>query len=265
MKLYRALDYSKNELGEFWRRQNFREGKYNEIWNLIEARSFSPSSQYLIYPQAYKSACHSFLIEKELVKFFYPSLLDALKYSFNFYPRVIILEIDLPLDKIKNYLGLGFYTNENRMEICLPYRNLYQLTRLVESPNLEKTLTFLENNLNFFAEDINLWSQSLDNEPTISNLLINGSSQFYPYLCYKSGVSFDILNAKAKNKKMLKMMVNSINENRPKDYFINVASTFIPNKDFFIQEGIPYLEKENDIIKKILIKNNEFFKTYFPK
>ena len=250
MKLYRALDYN----NKVWFYDELKNGKYNETINLLGEKVFSPSYEYIRENKRYNGHSHTFLIEEEIVKFFYPSLIDALSWAYYSNGQIIIMEIDLPYDNIKNYFGLGFY-DVNKFEVCLPYHYFHELTG-DNDLNFEKALSLMEKR-ELTKEEITFFLSNLDKKEKINNLATFGANALYPYLCYKSKINFSIL--KTKHNIFFKELIKEIRDSRKKEYINNVDKVKVINQEFLINEAPSIIEEENAEVKKVLARKNYKF------
>lgn len=253
MKLYRALTYSFNQPSSY---QNLINGNYNETLNLLRTQAFCPSQRYLKSNASYLSECNTFNYNRKMVKYFYASLLDAIKWSI-FGDTIIIMELDLPQDDVKDYLGLGFYTT-NKVEICLPYDYFHELTKARDSENFNNVLYFWENKKASWS-DCEEFQKSLKKEPMIFDLVTNGANPLYPYLCYKSGVPIQVFQTKY-TQKMIDFATDKCFE-RPNVYIDKIMKSDILDIQFLNDYALPYLQEENAEIKRILAKDNHKFRS----
>lgn len=250
MKLYRALNYQTNNyIGYFAR----LDGKFNEASNVLNANAFSPSFGYLKNSINNSSNYHSFLLEKKLYKFFYASLLDALLWAKDYNQEIFIIEINLPLESLEKCFGVGYYTNYCRLELCLPYKYLYELTKKNNNPNFLKCLNILEN-----GQKINIENFNLDSSSLIPNLATFNANQLYPYLCFESNEPIKVLNF-PKERKIFKVIKQKELE-RPLEYLKGIAKKGYPNIPYIKEEGLNYIKEENAEIKRVLQKDGYIFK-----
>ncbi len=250
MKIYRAINYSENRDYSFYL---FYRGVYNEALNLLNASSFSPSLSYLKHFTTYDSSYFTFILKREVYKFFYASIIDACKWVEN--DDFIILEIDLPLEEIKNYFGVGFY-DDNRLEICLPYHKLYTLSNS-KTNNIIEALDLFENKT--YRE----YKDKLNQFKKIPNLTLEGANAIYPYLCFSLGISYKIL--KLDNNKEFMKWLEDDEFVRPNDLSRQLIKDLDLNQEFVEKEYLSFVEEENEIIKRQLKKMGHDFQTYLQK
>ena len=129
MKLYRFIEKPEDEYF-------LKKGWGNEFINLTEYQKISPSlfdTKDALIPT---KKANTFAISKELNKYFFASLTEIILYAFNrqdkelrrgIYSDYLIMEVDIPDEIAKQYMGLGFYNyGDNFVEARVPYEVLYE-------------------------------------------------------------------------------------------------------------------------------------------
>lgn len=283
MKLYRFVKY--NYLHTLI--QDLKNtGIENEGYNLVFEDYLSPSQRYT-YINGSKSktlpntfAC--FKGEDQMTKYFFLSLSDTLNFlneqryldlekGLKFY--YAILEIDLPEDIVKNYLGVGFYghyLSVNQVECSIPYQLLYE--SLVSNPDY-----FTKDCINLYNKSYKkyIYEEEINNLLNLSylplnpNLMLKGTNRLYPYLSFKMDSFHSLLNpsdinwiTKATNLSLdVKLNQRDDNYNTTiNDIIGRLYNNLRFNPDFSKEElweyATPIIEEENQELKRVL-KNNK--------
>ena len=262
MKLYRALYYNQDISLES---NLFRKGVYNEALNLLYSNAFSPSEIYL--PKSQKRFCDSntfsynvydpntFSYYDMMLKFFYPSLIDACDWIKD--GDFLILEIDLPIENIQKYFGVGYYC-QNKLEVCLPYKDLYTLASQNDKSKdkaFNKLLSLYEHS---YIDGHKSQIKKLGKKLLIPNLTTENSNLIYPYLCFPSKVDFSFLYL-TQNDDFTKYSC-SIEYQRPDFFANNLLCYGCPNYPYLMHEGLAFIEEENEVAKRILSQTGKSFR-----
>ena len=253
MKLYRALDFddSRSLLSE----HNFKIGLYNEALNLIKAKAFSPSLSYLQqFPRNFEWEDSTFYYPNQMVKFFYPSLIDACTWCS--YGNFIVCEIDLPVEECQKYFGVGFY-DKNKMELCIPYEDLYRLAAQEQLPSFKEILSLYEMIEPTYYKKVR---KNFNKKLIAPNLTVSNSSPLYPYLCFLSKINFSILYL-TYNDDFTHYALKAESE-RSVAFANELMKNSQPNYPFLMHEGLSFIEEENKIAKRILSQSG---KSFIPK
>ena len=250
MKLYRALNYNPDKSVES---NLFREGIYNEALNLLYSNAFSPSEIYLPKKQKKFYDSNTFEYYDTMVKFFYPSLIDACAWIND--GDFLVLEIALPVENIQKYFGVGYYW-QNKLEICLPYKDLYTLTSQTnESKTFNKLLSLYEHS---YIDGHKSQIKKIGKKLLIPNLTTENSNLIYPYLCFPSKVDFSFLYL-TQNDDFTKYSC-SIEYQRPDFFANNLLCYGCPNYPYLMHEGLAFIEEENEVAKRILSQTGKSFR-----
>ena len=231
MKLYRYVKL--NEVGNslFWN------GYENEGYNLIYEGYMSPSYRYLDLALSQKKfLANSFKRDKS---------------KYNLLYEYVILEIDLPDELVKNYLGWGYYNEINRLEARIPYQVLYQNLNGQENEVFKEALRIYNSS---FHRIIFPWHKDLrsflkNNSFTInSNLKCYQANLLYPYLCFPIIKEYGILNPFQVNQNynwplMMKEKIKPLIDTRKKIEDINKIESL----------------EENNEVKLVLQKQGYYF------
>lgn len=272
MKLYRYV-----KLNEAYNKNNskFIESGYeNEGRNLVNLGFMSPSYDYL-----------SSSSQGKIVKYFFPSGVDALSFAINEYQfddkfsklhfEYALLEIDLPDDVILPYLRTNFSNNAHYGEFHLPYDLLYKYLNKENDSNVQEILNGLKiGNTAIVRESL----ENLKTKVLNPNLNTFNADEIYPYLCFPIDEEYKIMMLSpalginswynlcqkylydlTKKREFYNHKINSLirNNGYNNDYLFFDAP--IPKEEF--QEFIkPYLEEENQSLKKVLTKEHFNFR-----
>ncbi len=255
MYLYRAmnLEYKNNPC--------YENGQLNEGQNLWYQQILSPSYAY-VRPVFYDNGSNSFPFEKNLAKFFYPSLLEALAWiSENRYQEenlegnYVILEINLPEEVIHNYLGIGNYAfiTGNRLEYRIPYEILYQFLAMDYHESVRQVINLINQNNN---QKLNI-NTYLKRITIPSNLYTLGTNELYPYLCFKINNLAQIYLVKGKYFNDLEDYISKMAWQRTNNYKYLINDINIKKINYDVLNNLtmvafPFLEKENQDLKRVL-------------
>ncbi len=199
MELYRLMRIDLANRPE--NKEALLSGRENEARNLVFNQLMCPSNYYLNAFDFNDRGPNSFGKDTEMTKYFFVNLYDALKYAEHFIKQyhfnfklnygVVILQIELPEELVKPYLGWGKYFSNTVLECRLPYQLLYENLGL-NNPYFQPTLDFFNQH---YQEYETVWL-ALQNTPEYQHFLETlptlekepicslGKIGLYPYLCF---------------------------------------------------------------------------------
>ena len=278
MRLYRSLPYldsktilalKPKKIGINYEASNLRLG------------FCSPSAEYLRYSQNPRSHLNNFTIT-ELAKYFYPSLFDALTWTYlgyliheaNGLPiNFLIWEVEIPDSLVTKYLGVGDYANQLRLEVKIPYAYLVSYLASNLDPSYRHAMaeffTMYYSWKNADSKAITNLKQQLG-QPTIQNpdLFLNSEDEIYRWLCFPITRPYQIL-INVEDGKWIRPFYNTIYEEyrahrQPWSQQLNytyknwhrVGEGSLAN---YLFEKTVFLETENDELKRTLNKNGYKF------
>ena len=217
--------------------------------------------------------------EKEMTKYFFLSLVDTISFLNTTYQTDLtrglnfnyaIFSLDIPVDIIKNYLGVGFYGpqfNWTQLEVCLPYILLKDLVSSNNNPNFTEAMQLYNASFTRYIYDEEIGQKLATIKENIPDkLMIKGTNPLYPYLC------FPITNYQLwllSNPKWLKLAwqeaENLKNLIREENYLKNINTIlnrqpyslrFNPqfSKEDLFEYTEPIITTENEELQKILTK-----------
>ena len=259
-------------------------GRENEARNLVFNQLMCPSNYYLNAFDFNDRGPNSFDKDTEMTKYFFVNLYDALRYAEHFIKQyhfnfglnygIVVLEIDLPEEVVKPYLGWGRYFYSTILECRLPYQLLYENLGL-NNPYLQPTLDFFNQH---YQEYETVWL-TLQDKPEYQNFLANlptldkealyslGKIALYPYLCFSlkeatvlrldeiSPRYFDTAEKMGNliwansAEAMFKMEDKIVAQLQEKTDLANIAAT-----------ALPFYEKETKKLKRVLKHHGFVFK-----
>lgn len=264
MKVYRYVKLNEKIF------QHFYNGMENEGRNLINHGLMSPSLSYLNFPYVHsKALANTFPLEKQMTKYFFLSLSDALawakscfhhdKTKQNFIYEYAILELDLPLELLNNYLGLGFYKDSVKVEARLPYEDLYNNLNNTPNDSFNKALYLYNKSYQkpFFYFDREYHSFFKNNSSKNFDLVHYRSNKLYPFLCFPIITDYRILNPYIDSNWLdrISPMLNDIITNRP--FSKTTLEEFNQNSNF--TNYLSYITEENSETQDLLSNKGYVF------
>lgn len=257
MKVYRCLSWYDND----------KNGNYNELLNFTEHGLISPTYSYLWKNvHVYNEGTNTFGDEREMYKYFFASLSDALWFAMEDNTNIFLIEVDFPEELLKRYIGLGYY-GPLQIEYQIPYKELFET--MADRPN-----NYTLQALNYY--NANLYIDDLDCQPDykkIADLLPQVPYQgihmkerlsIYPLFCFKpkDGACTAINQC---SQAEVQSIAEDIKKLRDKKYdfegkckSIICATDFLINydqnypKDKLFDFSVPIIQEENEELKRIL-------------
>ncbi len=276
MKIYRFVKYNYNK-----ERQNDLKllGIENEGINLYKLGYISPSQRYRYINGSKFHILPNTFLEKEMTKYFFLSLSDTINFlnetrymdlAKGLHFRYAILELDIGEDVIKKYLGVGFYGNNleiSRIEVCLSYQVLYDITNENKSKILEDCLNIYNSSYYKAINYKDISNLNIAKEEYNKYLIIEGMNELYPYLCFKLK-EYKLLNPqdinwsfKVKDQlKDSKYYENINNIIGRKNHSIRFNSNFSQNE--LLEYTFQIIGEENLSLKKTLKKEGFLFREH---
>ncbi len=220
-----------------------------------------PSSEYFKYTKNPRAGLNSFNNASALNKYFFASLLDALRYQNNFYNRMhlqgknvecLIWEVDIPNNLLKKYLGLGYYSpSDSRIEYKIPYHSLASLLGTLSEEYIN-IISILEQAYGY--QDL-----SEESKKTLLSLGFNienySKEELYAFLSFKLWQRAKILeNKDYLNKEFVDECLQIAFKNRLTKH------NHYKEKDIpYLDQETEYIDRENEEIKRALKKENIAF------
>lgn len=269
MKIYRYVKL--NEVnGSF-----FSRGYELEGLNLIRYHYMAPSYRSLDSIACKKGTlANTFGPEQELTKYFFLSLLDTISWTctclnhdvknHHLLYEYAILEIDLPDEVIKSFLGLGFYDNYSSLETRIPYTILY---KYLNENNNEVTKKAIELFNLHMGKIIFPWNKEIRNfikeNKGNKDIINNKARKLYSYLCFPITKEYGLLDPcqEKDNYDWPLQAYDSLKHMNALRQEINYYEQInnCPNQDNLFSHAYPLISEENNQAKLILAKNNYKF------
>ncbi len=259
MKVYRFLSWCTHYTVEEENSQNdlnnYREGLISPSYLFLQNRS----------PLLFGGA-NTFREEKEMVKYFFASLADAMSVISCLNIDNILIELDLPEDLLRNHIGVGFYDLEERphTEFRIPYKLLYDVVCSRQLDYFYRAIEFY--NANLFNSELMKTSgyqelEKLLQDVPYSTIYQENRLSIYPLFCFepknKSHMEFT-----RESLPYLQDLSKSIQTSRNQNAdFKTRIYKILENGDkdrgnLLFDATYPIIAEENEAIKRALIKRS---------
>ncbi len=262
MKIYRFLNWSKSN----------KDGSFNEFQNHQQLGLISPSYEYLWKkPHVLNEGINTFPKEHEMFKYFFLSLTDTLRFiSDPHFGSNTIIEIDIPNEILKRYIGVGFY-GRLYVEFRIPYGTLYDATAIQKLNYIKKALEFYNRNLyrrNLPNQKGYQELESLLTSVPYKGIIHNERISIYPLFCFEARATS--ITIQQESFTFFQQITDEISKNREKKYNYNQRiSNLIKCKNYLLNfdKGYshddlldytsPILEEENEKLKDIIFEKDD--------
>lgn len=264
LKLYRFAEKPLNQ-------ELSKEGWSNEYLNLEEYNKMSPSFRNSNYYEV-KNEPNSFMDTRELSKYFYSSLVEAIMYTkytqkkkleMDVYCDYIIYEIDIDDELIKDYIGLGYYFgNENHIEFRIPYLLLYKILGINKDYIEESIKTYNEVN-RVLLEEYTSSNSLLIQDIKDKGLYCDNTFSIYPLLCFDLKEKPKMLTLtrdvfESNGLYLINIFAKDLYRQREEVYdFQSNIKENMNDKNRLFQFANPIIKEENEELK-LLLKHGKY-------
>lgn len=266
MKVYRFLRWQ-------WRSTDLKKGSLNEFNNMNDYNLISPSYTFLkvmseipIYLQ------NSFGREREMTKYFFLSLADAVAFAVECKTENIIIEVDIPDEILRKCIGMGVYNGyENHVEFRLPYETLYDCLAKDHQDYFYEALAFYNAHLysNCLNRNIEYGRiESLLEKVPSKDIHMRNCLSIYPLFCFEP-TDITMIKIPLTNENRPYCVAQDMQKIREARYAFNETISKIGGSDpehFTYQErfskdelfdfSVPIIEEENEALRRILLKKD---------
>lgn len=258
MKVYRFLKWNQID----------KDGNFNEYRNLEQLGLISPSWEYLWgMSRILNEGTNTFGRERQMYKYFFLSLVDAIFYITDESVGLdTIIEVDLPDNLIKQYLGLGYY-GPLYLETRIPYKKLYEHIRTKELDYLPEALMFY--NAHMYKDQLNKMPgyETLEarlKEVPYQRIVHESRLSIYPLLCFEADIT--AIRIKPEQTPYFEKVSHECLATRDKKHHYKTnlmdvvdcdpeLDVFNPrfSKAMLFNVSAPILKQENEQIKEIIL------------
>ena len=250
----------------------------------------APSTEFIKYGKNPRANLNTFAYN-DLAKYFYPSLLDAIKWAYSlsktkkmqgkFNSNYLRWEIDVPDSMVKDHIGVGEYStfslrrpSEYRIEVKIPYWILASYLGYDLDPNFISQIEMYFSNHyclpNLSSAEQKEFLQKINN-PQALGLLKSSSGtvlQTYDALSFSLFMPYGLLQMEGETQIEdvchLAYEAKDINHsqwlNKLKYNYFNWSKVGHGEVADYLQEECAYLQEENTGIKRTLKQNGHTFR-----